>query len=456
MEPNLSALQSQFPFISLDADDIEHYGKDWTKAYPGNASAIAFPRSTQEVSDFLKYCSRNKIAVVPSGGRTGLSGGAVAANREVVLSLEKMTKMGEVDVLALTLQVEAGAVTEAVHHHCEPFGLTWPVDFGSKGSSCVGGNISTNAGGINVIRYGMTRHWVLGLTVVLMDGTVLRLNGSLEKNNTGLDLKHLFIGTEGTLGVVTEATLKLTRIETEKSLFFFGASDLGQVFRLLEAVRRAPFELYAYEAFSHGCFEATTKLFGIRSPFEARHAQYVLVEARGKDFDSWLEEIFEKGIVEEGVQAKSQEEVRAFWKSRESISEALRSHGQLHTSDISVPIKSLKSFIEEWEEIFARKYSSWELFIYGHFGDGNLHIHALKPEAMSREEFARQNHLVEEDLFALVQSYGGSISAEHGVGLLKKDHLGMSKSAEEIRIMKEIKKVLDPQELLNPGKIFDV
>lgn len=459
METNfLQQLGGAFPkdFLSQDPHDLDHYGKDWTNVYPAKPSAIAFPRTTQQVSDFLKICSRQKMAVVPSGGRTGLSGGAVAAHGEVVLSLSKMNKIGAVDLLSLTLPVEAGAITEAVHHHCEPHGLTWPVDFGSKGSSCVGGNISTNAGGINVIRFGMTRHWVLGLTVVLMDGTILRLNGSLEKNNTGLDLKHLFIGSEGTLGIVTEAVLKLTRLDKDKTLFFFGAKDLTQVFHLLEAARKAPFEICAFEAFSRNCFEATTKLHGIRSPFESTHQEYILVEVRGGDADAWLEDIFSRELVEEGVQAKSQEEVKTFWKSRETISESLRAKGQIHTSDISVPVSALKGFIEEWQGIFSKKFPDWELFIFGHFGDGNLHIHAQKPASMPSEEFLRQNLRVEEDLFEVVGKYKGSISAEHGIGLLKKDHLGLSKSPEEIAIMKALKKILDPQGLLNPGKVFDL
>lgn len=456
MEQILSHFPRHQNLFSVDPHDLDHYGKDWTKVYPAKPGAIVFPRSTEEVSEILKICHEQGIAVVPSGGRTGLSGGAVAARGELVLSLSKMNRIGKIDPLALTLPVEAGAVTEAVHQHCEPHGLTWPVDFGSKGSSCVGGNISTNAGGINVIRYGMTRHWVLGLTVVLMDGTVLRLNGSLEKNNTGLDLKHLFIGSEGILGVVTEAVLKLTRVEKNTQLFFFGAKDLSQVFYLLEASRKAPFDLYAFEAFSRNCFESTTSLHGIRSPFESAHEQYVLLEAKGESFDEWLEEIFSKELVEEGVQAKSQEEAKLFWKTRETISEALRTHGQLHTSDISVPISSMKSFIEEWQTIFAKKFPQWELFIFGHFGDGNLHIHALRPQEMSQEEFLKQNEMVEEDLFHVVGKYQGSISAEHGIGLLKKDHLHLSKSKEELMILRQMKRLLDPKGLLNPGKVIDL
>lgn len=458
MTPEINKHFSKFSpdFLSLDPHDLEHYGKDWTKVFPPKPSAIAFPRSTQEVSDFLKICQKHKIRVVPSGGRTGLSGGAVASDGEIVLSLSKMNKIGEIDFLSLTLPVEAGAITEAVHQFCEPHGFTWPVDFGSKGSSCVGGNISTNAGGINVIRYGMTRHWVLGLTVVLMSGEILRINGSLEKNNTGLDFKHLFIGSEGTLGVVTEAVLKLTPLEKNTTLFFFGAKNHTQVFYLLESARRAGLELHAFEAFSRNCFESTTALHNIRSPFESTHEQYVLVEAKGENFDSWLEEIFSKSLVDEGVQAKSKEEARQFWKTRETISESLRTHGQLHTSDISVPIKHMKKFLEEWETIFKKKYSAWELFVFGHYGDGNLHIHALKPEAMAQDEFLRQNHRVEDDLFALVQKFQGSISAEHGVGLLKKEQLHLSKSSTEIALMKSMKRLFDPDGLLNPGKVFDL
>lgn len=451
-------LVAAFPagLFSQDPGDLEHYGKDWTRTFAPNPRAVAFPRSTEEVSKLLKLCSEMGLAVVPSGGRTGLSGGAMATNGELVLSLTKMNKIGKVDLLSLSVVVEAGAVTEAVHHAAADYDLTWPVDFGSKGSSTVGGNISTNAGGINVIRYGMTRHWVLGLTVVLMSGEVLQLNGSLEKNNAGLDLKHLFIGSEGTLGIVTEATLKLTPIESDTKLFFFGVTDFDKVFSLLESCRRQRFEMHAFEAFSENCFEATTTLHKIQNPFSEKHAQYVLVEIKNQDTDAWLEQIFGEGIVNEGVEASSQEDARKFWKTRETISESLSVRGHLHTSDISVAIRDMKAFLEEWGQIFAKKYSTWELFIFGHFGDGNLHIHALKPADMNAEEFLKQNHAVEKDLYSLVQKFRGSVSAEHGVGLIKKEDIGYTRSPGEVRILKTLKKAFDPLGLLNPGKVIDV
>ena len=214
--PPSSPLLADFPlpneFWTTEPAELEEFGKDWTKVFAPRPAAIVFPRTTAHVSTVLRWANERGIAVVPSGGRTGLAGGAVAKNGEVVLSLARMGRMDPVDVLGQTVRVQAGAVTEAVHHHCEAHGLTWPVDFASKGSSQVGGNIATNAGGVKVIRYGLTRQWVLGLEVVLASGDVLELGGALEKNNTGVDLRQLFIGSEGILGVVTEATLKLTRV----------------------------------------------------------------------------------------------------------------------------------------------------------------------------------------------------------------------------------------------------
>jgi len=443
--------------ISRDPSNLNTYGRDWTKLHTPNPIGIAFPESTEEVSALLKICNAEKIAVVPSGGRTGLAGGAVAAKGELVLSLSRMTKIQAPNLLSMTLETEAGAITEAIHQACKPFGITWPVDFGSKGSSTVGGNIATNAGGINVIRYGMTRNWVLGLTVVTMAGQILKLNGPLEKNNTGLDLKHLFIGSEGILGVVTEAVLKLTRIEADTELYFFGMDSMAAVFRLFEKARQGPFDLHAYETFSHNCFEATVNGLGLRSPFENKHSHYVLLEAKGSTpkIDDWLEEIFTEGMITEGIQPKSSEERQQFWKVRESIAEFLAEKGLNHSNDISIPIFNLKSFIDEWTESFQQKYPNWEQFIFGHIGDGNLHIHAIKPKTMELEEFASATLKVDEALFSLVRKYGGSISAEHGIGLLKKKHLGYSKTKEELDLLRSFKKTLDPNWLLNPGKIID-
>lgn len=251
-------------FLSTRQEDLEHYGRDWTKVFKVCPSLIVFPQSTEEVSAFLKFCNEHAIAVVPSGGRTGLAGGACATQGEVVLSLSRMNQIGSADILSRTLWCQAGAVTEAVHREAEKVGLIWPVDFASKGSSEVGGNIATNAGGVRVIRTGLTRQWVLGLTVVLMDGRILKLNGGLEKNNTGLDLRQCFIGTEGTLGVITEALLKLAPLPGESQVVIAAVASLEGVLDLfLHLRKKTGFVLNAFEFFTEPCLK---RLLSVR-PF---------------------------------------------------------------------------------------------------------------------------------------------------------------------------------------------
>src|SRR5262245_29966858 len=278
-ESFVASIARDFPpdFWTTDAAERAELGRDWTKVYAPNPSAIAFPRTTDEVSRLLRLCSEHAVPVVPSGGRTGLAGGAVAAHGELVVSLDRMRRMDPVDVDGATVRVQAGAVTEAVHRHAAEHGLTWPGDFASKGSSQVGGNIATNAGGVKVIRYGLTRHWVLGLQVVLPSGDVLELGGALEKNNTGVDLRQLFIGSEGTLGIVTEATLKLTRLPAKSDVMLFGVADLAGVLALFAATRRAPFTVAALELFTDRCLARVLRHRPLRPPLAASATHYVLV-----------------------------------------------------------------------------------------------------------------------------------------------------------------------------------
>jgi FAD/FMN-containing dehydrogenase len=456
----LSSLQ-KICILSVEPTDLVAYGKDWTKVYEPKPSAIAFPQSTSEVSTLLKFCFDQNIAVVPSGGRTGLAGGAVAAKGELVLSLEKMRKLGEIDPLALTLQCEAGAITEAVHEYCKPAGLTWPVDFASKGSSMVGGNIATNAGGVKVIRYGLTRNWVLGLTVVLMNGEVLTLNGSLEKNNTGIDLRQLFIGTEGILGVITETILKLAPLPKESDVFFFALKDLNAVFDLFRATRQSGFTVNAYECLSNACLEVVTHHRKLSQPFSEAHSQYVLLEIERPEthdaqtkLEAWLADLFEKNLVQDAVLAQSPKEAQNLWAMREGISESLADAGLLHKHDISLPIHRLQAFIEQWTADLDANYPGLKPYIFGHIGDGNLHVNLMKPAEMSLQEFHDHCKKADENMFAWIQKYEGSVSAEHGIGLLKKHLLKYTRSETEIALMKQMKQVFDPKNLLNPGKIF--
>jgi FAD/FMN-containing dehydrogenase len=455
-----ASIARDFPndFMTFDASDRATFGRDWTKVHEPAPSAVALPRTTDEVSRLLRLCSEHRVAVVPSGGRTGLAAGAVAAKGEVVVSLSRMRRMDPVDTLGATVRVQAGAVTEAVHQHAAEHGLTWPVDFASKGSSQVGGNIATNAGGVKVIRYGLTRQWVLGLEVVLPSGEVLELGGALEKNNTGLDLRQLFIGSEGTLGIITEATLKLTRPPDKLDVFLFAVPDLAGVLALFREARRAPFVMMAYELFTEKCLARVRRHRSIVSPLSAASDYYVLLEVeRGEPeaLDAWITSLFERGLVTDGTLAQHARQAADLWTLREGISESLSATGTPHKNDIALPIASLEAFCADLERFFEDRYPGWEIALFGHIGDGNLHVNVMKPDAMDKAEFLRHTKEADHAIFTLVKEHGGSISAEHGIGLLKKDYLGYSRSPGEIEVMKAIKRALDPLGIMNPGKVLD-
>ena len=469
MDAFYTEITRAFPadFSSRDASDLETYGRDWTRVFSPAPSAIVFPRSTEEVSKLLRLASAHRVAIVPSGGRTGLAGGAVAMNGEVVVSMDRMRRIDPVDDLAATVRVQAGAVTQAVHEHCAAAGFIWPIDFASKGSSQIGGNISTNAGGVKVIRYGLTRQWVLGLEVVLANGDVLDLNGALEKNNTGFDLRQLFIGSEGTLGIVTEATLKLTRPPKKLDVMMFAVSDISAVLKLFREARRAPFILSAYEFFTDLCLARVLAHRNLRPPFSSPAKCYVLVEAEDADPDmlqGWVESLFSirdaesragRELVQDGTMAQHASEAKDLWSLRESISESLSATGLPHKNDIALPVSELESFCARFESVFAGEYPGWEICLFGHIGDGNLHVNVMKPSAMSKDEFLSKTHDADRALFDRGRAHHGSVSAEHGIGLLKKDFLGYSRSPEEMAVLRATKRALDPLGILNPGKIFD-
>jgi len=395
---------------------------------------------------------------VPSGGRTGLAGGAMACNGELVVSLTRMRAIRAVDAVGATVRVQAGAITQAVHEHCAEHGLTWPVDFASKGSSTVGGNIATNAGGVKVIRYGLTRQWVLGLEVVVASGETLELGGALEKNNTGVDLRQLFIGSEGTLGIVTEATLKLVRLPGKLDVLLFAVPDLAGVLRLFRETRAAPLTLAAYEMFTAECLARVVKHRKLRPPLEAPSPFYVLVEledASREAIETWVQSLFERGIVQDGVLAQTMAEARDLWALREGISESLSATGMPHKNDIALPIAALEAFSAELGDVFTRRYPGWEVCVFGHVGDGNLHVNVMKPEGMEKAAFLDRTHEADRDLLDLVKKHAGSISAEHGIGLLKKAWLPWTRSEADRALMRAIKKAVDPAGIFNPGKILD-
>ncbi len=457
--PLLMAIRREFPadFLSLEPPELARYGTDWLRRYDAAPSALAFPRSADEVAELVRLCAQHRVAMVPSGGRTGLVGGAVAVRGEVIVSLERMHRIGAVDVAGQTVRVEAGAVTAAVHQACAAHGLYWPIELAAKGSSHIGGNLATNAGGVRVIRYGHARNWVLGLAVVTAAGEQLELGGALEKDNTGIDLRQLFIGSEGTLGLITAATLKLTQLPREGRVLLFAVSDPAAAMCLLTNVRRSNFTLAAYEMFTDRCMARLTRHRKLTPPLAA--STYVLVELEGAEEEAlldWLAEALALPGVLDAAVSYGRAQARALWELREGISESINATGVPHKNDVALPVAALAAFISELEAVFAAEYPGWEICLFGHVGDGNLHINTIKPDDMDEATFRSRTQRADHVIFSLVQRYGGSISAEHGIGLVKKDYLGYSRSPAEVALQRAIKCALDPQNLLNPGKIFDV
>jgi len=444
--------------VAVDPASLETYGQDWTRFTPPAPTAIVFPRDTADVVAVVECARRCQFALVPSGGRTGLSGGACAANGEVVVSMDKMNAISPVNLTDRTVTVGAGAITQNVQQAARDADLFYPVDFASSGSSQIGGNIATNAGGINVIRYGMTREWVAGLTVVTGKGEVLELNKGLMKNNTGLDFRHLFIGSEGILGFITEATLKLTAPPTDPTVLVLGLSDMSAIMAVLDRIQSTT-PLLAYEFFSELAVSKVVDHAGVARPFETRTPFYALVEFERENdmtdahvFEA-VEQCMEEGWVIDAVMSQSVAQARALWRLREDISETI-SKWTPYKNDISSTVSKVPELLAAVDDVVHKNYPDWEVVWYGHIGDGNLHLNILKPENLQIEEFKARCNEVSTDIFDAIKRLGGSVSAEHGVGTLKAPYLGYSKSDSEIDAMRAIKAIFDPDGILNPGKVF--
>jgi len=446
--------------VKTDADSLKIWGCDWTKHYTPAASAIVFPASTEEVQAIVKLANAEKIALVPSGGRTGLSAGAVAAHGEVVVSFDRMNKVLEFLPLDQMVRVQAGVLTGQLQQFAIEQGLYYPVDFASAGSSQIGGNIATNAGGIKVIRYGMTRAWVLGLTVVTGKGDILHLNKGMAKNATGYDLRHLFIGAEGTLGFITEAEIKLERQPRDLRVLVLGMPDFNSIMHVLAAFQ-ARLDLSAFEFFSELALQCVLASGNVARPFPDATPFYVLLEfeALSTAVEEQAMQVFEAcmeaGWVQNGVISQSETQARNLWRLREDISETIAKFTP-YKNDISVLITHVPAFIADIDAIVQANYPDFNIVWFGHIGDGNLHLNILKPANLGKDEFLAKCQIVNRSVFETVQKYDGSISAEHGVGMTKKPYLGYTRSKEEIAYLQAIKQVFDPNNIINPGKIFDL
>ncbi|NDE14176.1 FAD-binding oxidoreductase [bacterium] len=446
--------------VVTDPAELQVWGCDWTKIFAVDPLAAVFPGTTSEVSAVVKFCHENRIKIVPSGGRTGLAGGAVAGKKEIVISLNRMTNIDPVDRTGLTIRCEAGATTQAVQEAAAAAGLFFGLDLAAKGSCHIGGNISTNAGGLKFIRYGGMREQVLGLEVVLPDGTVLDMNSSLRKNNTGYDIKQLFIGAEGTLGIVTRATLRLTAKPRNVQLACIGVKSFDNILDILTRCNMAGATITAFEFFTDVAHGIVLKhAAGARTPFAARTPFYVILELEdapggGSVMEPLLEKFFEDETCLDAVIAQNSTQFKEFWGLRENITESLAAHGHVRKNDISLPVDKLAPFIKELEAEVAKAPKDIEVVLFGHIGDGNLHINYVGPKGGDKDAFQQAARQVEEKIFAILPKYKGSVSAEHGIGLLKKKDLKFSRSIDEIAFMKKIRAIIDPDGIMNPGKIF--
>ena len=437
--------------------DLEHYGRDWTRRWTPAPLAIALPASIEEVQSIVCWANELSVALVPSGGRTGLSGGAVAANGELVLSLERMNRVLAFDVVDRTLTVQPGISLQAVHDAARSHGLLYPVDFAARGSCSIGGNIATNAGGIRVIRYGNTREWVAGLKVVAGNGELLEFNRSLVKNSSGYDFRQLMIGSEGTLGIVVEATLKLTDPALPSQVMLLALPDMQALMQVF-ALFRARLSLQAFEFFTDLALNHVLE-HGAQRAIDGDYPYYVVAEFDAVDEKTrevalaTFEYAVEQGWVSDGVLAQSDAQAAALWRLREGITESLAPH-RPYKNDVSVRVSAVPAFLHEMQALLTQEYPRVEVVWFGHIGDGNLHINVLRPADLDEAAFISQCDHVTKLLAATLHAHGGSISAEHGIGLVKRAYLESTRSVAEIALMKGVRKVFDPNGILNPGKLF--
>jgi FAD/FMN-containing dehydrogenase len=423
------------------------------------AQVLVRPRDTAQVSAVLRLCNSRGQTVVTHGGLTGLVYGCAARPEDLIVSLEAFTRIENVDVPGRTMRVEAGVTLQKAQEEAERFDLMFPLDLGGRGSATIGGNISTNAGGMRVVRYGMMRSLVLGVEAVLADGTVLGSLNRMLKNNAGYDLKQLFIGSEGTLGIVTRADLRLVPRPRSHGTAFVACPDFNSVARLLATMdARLGGQLSAFEVMWPEFYEVTTSAPAVNVPIlPYGQGIYVLIEALGADPESDTErleqalgEAMEQGLVVDAVIAKSDLERRAMWAPREDVFQTRR-FGPTHNFDVSMAIADMPGYLEVVRNGLAERVPGAWMSVFGHVADGNLHLVVAAGESHEATFEA-----VERCVYEPLRSIAGSISAEHGIGLERKAYLEISRSPAEIATMRALKNALDPRGILNPGKVFDV
>lgn len=453
-----------------EPDDARPYYLDHRELFTGSGLCVVRPANTEEVAKVAALCARHRIPIVPQGGNTGLVGGSVPddSGTAVVLSLRRMNRIREIDAVNATMTVEAGCILADLQEAARDVARLFPLSLGAEGSCMIGGNISTNAGGVNVLKYGNTRDLVLGLEVVLPDGRVWNGLNGLRKDNTGYDLKQLFIGAEGTLGIVTAAVVKLFPLPAAQETVFMAVPELGSVMQLLADARAASGDcVTAFELVPRLGLELVLKHFDdTRAPLETESPWYVLMQwsagegagdagaALRNALETFLEGRFEAGVVTDAVLAASEAQVRDLWKLREVLPESQTREGGSIKHDVSVPVSKVATFIARASAMLEAHMPGIRVFPFGHVGDGNIHFNVTEPAGMGKIEFHKHWEEINRQVHDLVMEMGGSFSAEHGIGRLKRGELARYGSDVKLDLMRRIKAALDPDNLMNPGKVL--
>lgn len=467
MSDLLSALRAALgPNHVLTEGDLSAYERDWRKRYAGKALAVVRPGNTAEVATVVKLAAAHGTSVVPQGGNTGLVGGGVpdASGNQLLLSLQRMTRIRDLDAANLTLTVDAGCILQAVQASAAQAGLLFPLSLAAEGSCTIGGNLAANAGGTQVLRYGNARDLCLGLEVVTPQGEIWDGLSGLRKDNTGYDLRDLYIGSEGTLGIITAATLKLYPAPRAQMTALAACSRIGDAVTLLGlAQSRCGSSLTGFELMNAFSLSLVAKHFPHRAQPLGPQPWTVLIELSDSEsdaharaqFEGLLESALAQGLIQDAAVAQSLDQSHALWHLRESIPLAQSEEGLNIKHDIALPVSRIPGFVATTDAALAARWPGIRLVNFGHLGDGNLHYNVQAPEGTDAAAFLhRQEHAVNQCVFDAVQAHGGSISAEHGIGQLKRDELARRKSPVALALMRAIKKALDPQGLMNPQRML--
>lgn len=455
------------PYALFQEEDKRKFLVEWRDKYIGTSPLVLLPCSVEEVSAIVKLAAETKTALVPQGGNTGLVGGQIPdhQNRQIVVSLNRMNKVRSITSLSNSMVVEAGVTLLEAQEQADSCDRLFPLSLASEGSCQIGGNISSNAGGIQVLKYGMMRDLVLGLEVVLPSGEIWHDLTDLRKDNTGYDLKHLFMGAEGTLGIITAATLKLFPKPIERQVGFVGCSNLEQLSEFFNFVSGETGSfLSAFEMICRTGVEFVLK-HGSQSqePLDAAFPWYGLIELesiRDGVLSALIEDVLgralERGFIEDGVISSSEAQRQSLWALREEMSEMQKLEGGSIKHDVSVPVAAIPQFIKQGNELVERMIPGARPVPFGHFGDGNIHYNISQPVGMDKQAFLTQWEPLSHAVYDLVLEFGGSISAEHGIGVMKRDLLAEKKSSVEMNLMRTIKQSLDPDNIMNPGKVISL